>query len=462
MASGTEDIHLNLFYTYATNHLEDNVTRALVIVLRNLAPAHLRLFIQEVILEQIRSRQPGAFAHFDLLAPPAFEFDLQLSGPSGEDEEKLTDKNGVLVGISHSGRQGVVLSPEGSPGGARCDASVKDLANEISVLFESKLTDGLYQKQLDRHFRNFFDENQVSSRDSVFVETSWDKIARVLERVKQNDAKEVFLVTQFVEYLDRLNLLQFRPFTDGDFIERTGKKFDNFVALIGIDLSRSGALGLVIHGGGQRFDFSVGGSQRRLTENIWVEYLDPKDGGGGMSFAIVCGAGKKWRAKQLRRLVKGDPLTLRTIIATLRAGVDPTFEVYLRTHSFLHANRFQREWIGDVGGTPCRFPEGFEEFCRRFDDHRLNANQWLTREEIAVRFDKEIQTRGSAGAVVLGDDGLFPRWKKDYLQYCYAHIEVHVPAKALVGKDEVEAVSVATRVIAALHQTMCELDAALP
>src|SRR5262245_38542161 len=95
------DRHLNIFYTYQTHHLENNVTRALIIALRNLAPVHLRLFLRDVILR----KKPNAFRQrIQLLTASGFEFDLQVGGPSDEND-KLDARTGVIVGINYSGKQ---------------------------------------------------------------------------------------------------------------------------------------------------------------------------------------------------------------------------------------------------------------------------------------------------------------------------------------------------------------------
>ena len=102
-AGAVGDRHLNLFYTYQTRHLEDNVTRALVITLQNLTPVHLRLFLQDVILTKSSRR-------LHLLAEGDFDFSLQVVQ---SDEDRLSAETGVIVGINGGeGRRG-----EGGGGG---------------------------------------------------------------------------------------------------------------------------------------------------------------------------------------------------------------------------------------------------------------------------------------------------------------------------------------------------------
>jgi len=191
--------HLNLFYTYKTNHLEDNVTRALIITLMNLTPVHLRLFFSEVL------KRPDKI---HLLADPKFIFDIQVPEPL--EEERLNEGNGLIVGINYSGRQKLVFDTNSdSIGVARPDALVSDIESELSAIFEAKLWDSLYKEQIQKHYRRFFDQDKTDLA-KVFVEITWSEIINFLEKVarQSQNPKEVFVIEQFVEYLDLLGLVE--------------------------------------------------------------------------------------------------------------------------------------------------------------------------------------------------------------------------------------------------------------
>ncbi len=173
--TGVGDRHLNLFYTYQTRHLEDNVTRALILVFRHLGAAHLRLFFHEIVLRKPAQRKMRE--RMSLLAEDEFEFALQVR-QSEESPELLDATNGVIVGVNYSGTQVPVFDPNVEDlGGARPDALVADSANEITAIFEIKLADKLYKEQIQRHFKAFF--GPTTNVDQVFVEITWSEIANL-------------------------------------------------------------------------------------------------------------------------------------------------------------------------------------------------------------------------------------------------------------------------------------------
>ena len=70
--------HLNLFYTYQANHLEDNVTRALIITLKHLSPINLRLFFKEVIFSELDSNKEIFMKKLNLFSKPNFKFETHI------------------------------------------------------------------------------------------------------------------------------------------------------------------------------------------------------------------------------------------------------------------------------------------------------------------------------------------------------------------------------------------------
>ena len=288
-AGAVGDRHLNLFYTYQTRHLEDNVTRALVITLQNLTPVHLRLFLQDVILTKSSRR-------LHLLAEGDFEFSLQVVQ---SDEDRLSAETGVIVGINFSGKQFPTLdAAPTAPGGARPDALVTDPANNLTVIFEAKLQDSLYREQIQRHFRHFFTDSTNFS--DVFVEITWSAIASFLHRIakQSRSERERFVVFEFVRYLDWLRLVDFISFNTTDFITQPGGevshwKLNRFLIRLSDTL-------------GKELAFREYRSDWKLLfddvphENIWV-WMSER----GVNCGIVCGSGKMWRASSIPSFSSG-------------------------------------------------------------------------------------------------------------------------------------------------------------
>lgn len=226
--------HLNLFYTYRTKHLEDNVTRALIITLMNLTPVHIRLFLREVIISKLRESKLELLDKVRLLADPNFIFDLQVPEPL--EDEKLCEGNGLIVGINYSGGQQLGFDTSlDSIGGARPDALVSDSESELSVVFEAKLWDSLYKEQIQRHYQRFFDTNRTDL-NKVFLEITWNDIVNFFETVahqsRSQSPREVFVIEQFIEYLDLLNLVGFLSFNKSDFAEASSTKLDRFLSFL--------------------------------------------------------------------------------------------------------------------------------------------------------------------------------------------------------------------------------------
>jgi hypothetical protein len=191
------DKHLNLFYTYNTHHLEDNVTRALAITLRSFSPVHLRLFLKELLSRQTGKSRPELKDKIRLMSTPRFQFDLQIRMP--HEEERLNESDGLIAGINYSGAQGLVLDDRYvAAGGCRPDMLVPDDESEITVIFEAKLRDDLYHAQIQRHFNQFFDATRTKL-DQVFLEVSWSDIADFLSRLEEQSQSSVegLVVKQF-------------------------------------------------------------------------------------------------------------------------------------------------------------------------------------------------------------------------------------------------------------------------
>ena len=360
---GTGDRHLNLFYTYQTRHLEDNVTRSLVLTLRNLAPVHLRLFMRDVIL---RKAQAALRDRLRLLVEGTFEFDLQVTPPD-EQGDRLDTTNGVIVGVNYSGTQTPAFdATTNTLGGARPDALVSDTANEITAIFEIKLADSLYREQIQRHFRAFFVQESTSI-DQVFVEVTWTEIADFLQRVARQSIseRERFVVMEFVQYLDWLKLVEFLGFQAADFtMQEDGQlnhgKLNKFLRQMASSLRAE--IGLKEYGNDWKLYF-----EDVPQENLWVEMAEH-----GVNCGVVCGSGKMWRAQRLRDYILANPSELRQLLDRLSASVDPNFSIILRIHAYFRHSRFRTAWLGDLRGMHI-YPLRYEAFVETLGDRTLNT-----------------------------------------------------------------------------------------
>jgi hypothetical protein len=395
--ASTGDYHFNLFYTYQTNHLENNVTRAFVLTLRSLAPAHLRLLFNEVILKraqgQLRKR-------INFLEKPEFEFDLQVSKPS-DDDYKLTAETGVIVGVDYSGKQALIFdSSFDTEGGARPDALLSDVANGITAIFEIKLSDSLYREQIQRHFQAFF--LPKTSLADVFVEITWSEIAGFLDKIREQSVGEVerFIVSEFVQYLELLELVDFFGFQPNDFAldrDASKRKLNRFLVHF-TGSPASSVLGLKQYNN----DFQVWFTDVPY-ENIWLDMNEDK-----ISCGIVCGSGKKWRANQVREFILAKPDAFRLILDRLRQAVDPACPIVLRIHSYFHYSRFRVAWLGDIGGS-YTFPDDYNKFLETLANPNLNAFEWIPKRLIQDRFAAEIKKNLELGHIEVDENGKFPR-----------------------------------------------------
>ena len=444
------DPHFNLFYTYKTHHLEDNVTRAFILTLRALAPTHLRLFLREVILK----RAQGLQQRIKLLEKPEFHFDLQVTGPS-DDNDKLDAETGVIVGVDYSGKRAPTFNALSDvEGGARPDALLSDIANGITALFEIKLSDTLYHDQIQRHFRSFF--LPTTSLHQVFVEITWSEIARFLDEIGQQSAGEVekYAVSEFVQYLDLLELVDFFGFQSNDFArdwDVKQRKLNRFLVHL-TGAVKSSTLELKPYNSDFKLWFADVPYQ-----NIWLEMLDD-----GISCGIVCGSGKKWRASQVRADIISEPDVFRLMLDRLRQAIDVTYAIVLRIHSYFHYSRFRTAWLGDIGGT-YTYPDNYNQFLKTLENDTLNSFAWIKRSLLQDRFAAEIKNNLKLGRIEVDEDGKFPIWQDvdSLLQYTYFHVDILIPSTQLVNQSPEQLRTTFNNVLGAEHEMMRFLNAVM-
>lgn len=438
------DRHLNLFFTYNTAHLEDNVTRALMLTLSRLSPVHLRLFIQEVILSKSHNKNRK---RLDLLAAPNFTFDLQVTPPDRSEGERLNSRTGLIVGINYTAGQNLSFDTARLREGCRPDAVLIDGENELTLIFESKLTDSHYKQQIQRHCAGFFD-SETRLKD-VFVEIRWTDIAQFFTTLgnRTNDAVEKMVLEEFVQYIDLLNLVDFLGFNKLDFASGNVHKLNAFLVHLRNEV-RKICLPLKENSNLQQLWF-----EDVPYENVWVDYSDQSD--GGLSCGVVAGSGKKRRAEQFRDFVEQQPERFRTVVERLRRDVAPDLQVCLRIKSVFSFTRFQTARLRDIRGRN-PFPSEYLRFCATLKDREVNTYRRLTKKEINATFHEEIEAQEPE----LDSDGLFPKWKdaNSVLQYCYVHIDVEIPRAELVGKSGTAVVEYVARVVGQCHSAMTRLN----
>jgi hypothetical protein len=439
-----EDKHLNLFYTYRTNHIEDNVTRALAVTLAGLSPVHLRLFLRQLCLKHrldLRER-------LQLIADPNFQFDLQLQ--ERPEDEKLNESTGVIVGINYSGEQRLTFDEElAAEGGARPDMMISDKENGITFIVETKLRDDLYREQIARHFTRFFDVKR-SKLSQVLVEISWNDIADLLAQLRQQSDSplESYLVKHLNEYLDFLGLTEFVAFNQFDFVEQNTDKLQKFIAFLTSELGSK--LGFEEYSGNNMLFL-----KEPKHENVWIDYDDEK----GLTLGVNVGSGKKWRSQQMRDWIRRDKNGLKALLVKFRSGLSSLqLSVSLAISSVFRWDRFRTERLWNVRGCDY-FPDGFDKFRLTFTDERINSYRRITKREIGNLFQEEIKQQVDTNR--LDSEQQFPRWDApDFLQYCYFDIVSEIPRNRLVGTRRGELVQEFQLILTSMRDLIVELSVA--
>jgi hypothetical protein len=387
----------------------------------------------------IGNRHPDLARRIRYLADPRFEANLQVSDP--RDDEPLTQENGLIVGIEYSVREPPVFDKDKlEEGGARADAILIDRENELFFIFETKLSDTLYQKQIQRYFKLFFDPKRAQL-EKTFVKITWNDIAAFLERLARltSSSKEKYLISEFVGYIDYLGLVEFRGFTSTDFKEDKQDRLHKFLVLLTRELGDE--LGLDEYAGNNRLSF-----KDVAPDNIYV-----RTDGEGLKYRIVCGAGKKGRAQRLRDYLSGAREEFRSVLAKLRAPIDSEASLSLHINSYFRLSRFRTARLDDIGGA-CRFPEDYDRFVDTFISPETNAFNHVNKKQINRTFRKAIEAKKPD----LDSKGLFPKWEDadTFLQYAYFDIQVSAPVNRVVDKSPDALRDDSRSLLKSMHATM--------
>jgi hypothetical protein len=440
------DKHLNLHFTYKTHHLEDNVTRALLVTLQQLSPSHLRLLLRELLADtSIFDRLSGSKYLLDTSTP--VEFDLQVSP---QDDSKLGPDEGVILGIEYSATQDIRFDPDlADDRGGRPDARIQDRAEGFCVIIESKLGDNLYKEQIERHHATFFNTETVPNAEDVFTKTTWDKITTWLERIRAStkDAKEQFVIDQFVEYVDMLDLLEFRPFQDRDFENPGGGKFNKFLFVLAKRIQDT--LGLAEYQGDDRFQF-----EDISRENIYWGGIDNE----GVTGYVLYGCGNKERAWQFKQLIISNREGFRELMCSLQDSIDPQIRLFNKARSRFHLTRWQVDHL-PLGKEPNEeqehtYPDRFDAFCDIIGSPDLNSFERLDQRQIHKRFAEYMIEPGLDNE----NTHKFLTWRQPVLQYCYCDVGFHIPRALLVGKQREDLVDLFERMLTCIKAFMGEAD----
>ena len=445
--------HLNLFYSYSGGaHVEDNVTRSLILTLRQLSPINLRIFLNDIIN---RNGEKCNFLIKDkLLANDMLGFDIQITGLNSEIEDetdsKLTESNGIILGINWGGDQNLDLksSSEYNAGGSRPDAMITDRANDISVLIESKTSDWLYEDQIKRICDNFFEPG--TDAEKVFITARWTDIVETLQRIYElsNSSVEKFLIKQFTEYLDRINLVDFLEFKESDFIDPDIRYRKLALFLNQLCNHENDALKLKPYGWDERIYFSD--LEEEVPENLyfWIpeEYL---------GISIVCGAGKKWRCQQFQTMLRNNPMGFKKVLAKIQSRLSfvKDLEIHLYTHSKFYVSRFRSAMLEEIGIN--KLPDEYDLFVSNFTDPKFNSFSWMTKDEISSNFNKYMKGRN----LERDENDMFPKWQEnEYGQYCHFDIGIHIPTSNIINTRKNELIKNFSAILAPLKSVLIDIN----
>lgn len=441
--------HLNLFYSYQTHHLEDNVTRALLITFRNLSPLAIRLFLQQVVLP--KAKDEIIKSKISMLSEPEFIFDTQSSylSESMSDDKKFVASNCLILGINYSGMQKLYFqeNPDIIDSRSRLDGIIVDKTNELCVLIEVKLWDWLYSEQITKIFQNYFD-TKSTILDNIFVEISWTDIIDFLSKIVllTSDTKEKFLIEEFMQYCDFLKLTDFVGFKGYDFLydQTNDDKLQKFLNLIYNNFKDSMNVKEYVYNDQIHFE--------NLWDNLWVTYYWKEE---GLVFDIVIGSGKKWRAQNAKNYVLNSSDNFFKIIADVKSSLPDGSRTFLIANSVFYYSRFRKVQLS-IGQDEYSFPEEFPQFLELITDDKKNSFAYYNKEKINTIFSDDIKRDGPE----LDSGNLFPHWDDidEYLQYCYIDVMNFIPKKFFLNKSATELCKTLEPILSALRTGIQKLN----
>jgi len=206
------DSHLNIFNSYSQGGfdnskeirvLEDNVTRALIICLKEIDSFAI-IFLEDILSLKINKKPQFDLQHLNginksIVKNCPKKYLLGISPTGNNPYEKHISINN----LEHEEKKEEQLILKH---GSRADAWIWEVNNFI-VLIENKIYGELYKEQIDRHItdKKGLDTKDLEENHKKFVK--WKQIFNiVVEFIKRNKNEEkIYLLIQFKEYLEMTN-----------------------------------------------------------------------------------------------------------------------------------------------------------------------------------------------------------------------------------------------------------------
>ena len=182
--SNTENRHLNMFYPYRREVIEQNLTRALIIVLRILNSEArntlLKVIVGDVCPSSLTDEEQLVYTIEDATAPPKnckFKRLVAISTTGEIEEDSDTDANSIP------------------------DAQIRvGSGNDAVIMIESKVrSNTLSRDQLKRHAQGLGED-----LDSVIHVVTWNKISSEVSKLVSSSSlsdTEVFVAQEFLNFL---------------------------------------------------------------------------------------------------------------------------------------------------------------------------------------------------------------------------------------------------------------------
>jgi hypothetical protein len=172
-------------------HLENDVTKALLNVFDHCSPKVLGTFLKLINIKE---------------SPHAFDFDFQIT----ENQTYQQRRNRVFLAIVTESTK-TISAPSYDKSISRPDACIH--SENTAILIEAKTQSHLIKEQNENHIKHFLGTATDTHR------ITWEMISERL-KLSINSLKErdKFLVSQFCDFLDLIGIAEFDGFNKTDFI----------------------------------------------------------------------------------------------------------------------------------------------------------------------------------------------------------------------------------------------------
>ena len=171
-------------------HLENDVTKAMLNLFEHCSPKVLKAFLQMIGIKQ---------------APGAFRLEFQVA-----DTESFRNKPVRIMLCIISSSTGQNSSSAYTAIQSIPDACI--YSKDTAILIESKTQSPLIRNQIESHINHYLG---TATRERIIT---WEDISEKFKLIS-NDLKgqDLFLVTQFLEFLELIGISEFNGFSEIDF-----------------------------------------------------------------------------------------------------------------------------------------------------------------------------------------------------------------------------------------------------